>query len=88
MRGDKYIEKCCKDNNINLPEVEGNMALDIMDGMTIKRVRTMVRHYMNCDFKSCVKCRCNERLPDSHATVCTLLSLFKEEIINKLTDNL
>ena len=88
MCGEKYMEKYYKDNNMNLPEVEGNMGVDIMDGITIKKVRTMIKHYMNCDYKGCQKCKCNERLPDSHATVCTLLSLFKEEMINKLTDNL
>ena len=88
LKGEKYIEKYMKDNNIKAPECEGGMGVDIMDGLTIKKVRTMIRHYMKCDYNDCCRCKCNERLPNSKATVCTILSLFKEELINNLSNNI
>lgn len=62
---------------------------DIMDVKTINRTRELINAYCNCGEKrNCYGCLCKERLPNSKATVCTLLSLFKEQLIVRFSDTL
>ena len=61
------------------------MDKDIMDIETIEKTRALIKDFLNCgETRNCYGCKCKERLPNSKATVCTLLSFYTEEMINKI----
>lgn len=65
------------------------MGKDIMDIETIEKTRALIKDFLNCgETRNCYGCKCKERLPNSKATVCTLLSLFKEQLIVRFSDTL
>lgn len=64
------------------------MGEDIMDKKLLRKVRTIIEHYNTCKAIDCAHCKADERLPKCGATICTLLSLYKEYLINELQDKL